>query len=132
MNSSSSAAVQPRPNRFMYVFGGLILVGVGLYFLLMGVDSQALDNTKGTATVVGKEYREAGRTYTTEIIGGRTRTIPRVTSEMYILKLEINGRQTEAAVAKSLYDAINNGDKVQVVYRRRRITGALQVVDVIR
>lgn len=116
----------------MYVFGGVILVGVALYFLFMAVDGQALGNTKGTARVVDKEYREAGRTYTTEIIGGQTRTIPRVTPEMYILKLEIDGRQTEAPVAKSLYDAVNKGDKVQVVYRRRRITGALQVTDVIR
>ncbi len=116
----------------MYVFGVVILLGVGLYFLFMAVDGQAIGNTRGTATVVDKEYREAGRTYTTQIVGGQTRTIPRVTPEMYILKLEINGRKTEAAVAKSIYDAVNKGDKVQVVYRRRRITGALQVVDVLR
>lgn len=117
---------------FMVILGGIVLCCVAIYFLFMAINDIALEKKEGYATVAGKGYREAGRTYTTQVIGGRAHTIPQSTPEMYILMLDIAGRQIECAVSRDLYGMINAGEKVTVVYQRRRITGGLQVLDVIR
>jgi hypothetical protein len=119
-------------SRYMVILGAIILVCVAIYFSFTGVDGFALGNRKGKASVVSKEYRETKRGYSTEIIGGRTRTVPRVTPEMYVLKLKLDGKETEFAVEKGLYNAINVGDQVQVTYQRRRITGAIKIIEVTR
>jgi hypothetical protein len=118
--------------RFMYIAGVVILVAVALYFLFMVVDGQALPEEKSTATVIGKGFREAGRTYYTQIIDNRPVIIPQAKPEMYLLKLDIGGRETEGAVTKDLYEAVKAADQVRVTYQRRRLSGALQVVQVDR
>ncbi|HEU0177528.1 MAG TPA: hypothetical protein VFV58_24970 [Blastocatellia bacterium] len=119
-------------NRYMVILGAIIVVCVVLYFSFTTVDGVALGNQKGKATVVNKEYRETKRGYSTEIIGGRTKAVPRVTPEMYILKLKLDGKETEFAVEKELYSAVNVGDYVQIIYQRRRITGAIKIIEVTR
>jgi hypothetical protein len=120
------------PNRFIYIFSIAVLVAVGIYYLYMAVDGLALQEQSGAGKVVGKDYRPPGRTYVTQVIAGRTTTLPQVTPEVYILKLDIGGKSTEYPVAKEFYNATNSGDQVRVSYKQRRITGALQVVSVSR
>jgi hypothetical protein len=116
----------------MVIFGLLIVTVVGLYMAFMAVNDLALRNRQGTAMVIRKEYRDASRIYSTQVIGGRTQTIPQTTPEMYLLHLDVEGRHGVSAVAKSLYDHLEPGNQVQVIYQQRRLTGALQVVDVFR
>jgi hypothetical protein len=116
----------------MVTLGALIVIGVACYFLYTTVDGAALGNHRGQATVVDKEYRELKRIHSTEIVGGKTRVIPKVTPEMYVLKLKLDGKETEFAVDRSLYDAIKIGDQVQVTYQRRRITGSIKIIEVTR
>jgi hypothetical protein len=116
----------------MYIAGIVILICVGLYFLFMAVDGLGLEVQTGTAKVLGLEYREAGKTYTTEIINNRPYVRPQARPEMYLLKLDINGRETAGAVPRALYEAVQPGDQVRVTYQRRRITGLLQVLEVSR
>lgn len=130
MNNQSLNTQQPQSSRFMVKFGIVIVIGVAIYFLFMAIDGIGLKHQTGTAMVIGKTYRESGKTYRTQKIGNRTLTIPQHTPEMYILQLTIGGKQTECAVDKSLYDAVQREDEVNVIYQKRRIMGHLQVIDV--
>ena len=114
----------PQPYSFMPLVGAVVLVRVALYFAFMITDGMWLPDRMGTATVTGKEYREAHQTYATQPVGKtnlvRSQTVP----EMYILKLEIHGKPTIAARSKkSIYNAVRAGDAVEVTYQRRRCHG---------
>ena len=128
----ASGSTQSRPGSFMYVFGAIILICVVGWYAFNAIDSLALENRTGMARVVAKEHRDARQTYTTDIIGGKAQTVPRTLPEMYILKLDIGGRETSGVVEKDLYSAVNPQDEVRVTYQRRRITGGLQIVSVTR
>jgi hypothetical protein len=130
MISASPRELRPQGNRFMVIFGAVIVAGVALYFAFMVLDGVGLESHEGEARVTGKEYRESGTTYTTQVIGGTARSIPHTTGEMYILALEVDGKETQAPVTKELYSTVRTGDRLQVTYQQRRLTGALQVVDV--
>jgi hypothetical protein len=114
----------------MWIVGLAVLVGVVLYFAFQAADGLALANQTTSAKVVAKGYREAGQSYYTEIIVRLPVAQPRVTPEMYVLKLALDGREVECPVSLVLYNATNNGDQVNVTYQRRRITGALKVLNV--
>ncbi len=119
-----------QPTNFMVIFGGIVVAGFLVYLIFMAANNFGLSEKKGTATILEKGYRQAGRTYITQVIGKRTMTIPQITPEMYILKLDINGRQAEFAASKSQYNALNAGDQVQMTYKHKRITGSMQVLNV--
>jgi hypothetical protein len=121
-----------RSGRFMHIAGIVILTGVGLYFLFMAVDGLGLKVLSAPATVVGREYREAGKTYTTQVINNRPHVLPRARPAIYILQLDVGARQAAGAVPKRLFAVIQAGDRVQVTYQQRRITGLLQVLEVTR
>ena len=109
------------------LMGGLIVLAVVLYFGFRAVDAAGIPRQSGSATVTGKEYRPAAKTYRTDLVGGQTRAIPQVSPERYVLKLEFEGKDTECTVSRDLYQSLQQGDRVQVVYQKRRLTGALQV-----
>src|SRR5262249_53480901 len=132
MSQSPPPSGFPRSVRIMYIAGIVILVCVGLYFLFLAVDGLGREVQTGTGRLLGLEYREAGQTYTTEIINNRPYVRPQARPEVYLLKLDINGRQTAGAVPKALYEGVRPGDEVQVTYVKRRITGLLQVLEVSR
>jgi len=123
---------KPKPVNFMAVLGGIILAGVAVYAVFMGVNSFGLEDQKGSAVILEKGYREAGKTYTTQKIGNRMMTVPQITPEAYILKMEIDGKKTEFPTTKAVYDATDTDDRISVTYVRKRITGSLQIVDVKR
>ena len=132
MIDKDSTPAQVYASPFMIKVGIVMLVGMGLYFLFMAVNNLGLVDRHATATVISKEYRKADTTYTTQKIGNRMQTLPQTTSEMYILKLDVNGKPTECAVDKWLYNELHTGEQVKVVYKKKRISGGLQVFDITR
>ena len=112
------------------VAGAVILVSVLSYFGFQAVDAAGLADQQGTATVLGREHRDAATKYRTELIGGQTRVIPQHTPEMYIVTLRIGNQETTHAVDRALYDSLRTGDQLAVVYQQRRISGGLQVTRV--
>ena len=132
MSGSTERRGLPRPKSFMPAVGAVALVGVALYFGFMAVDGLGLRDQRGTARVAAKEYREAGRSYATQPVGGHNLTRVQTTPEMYILELEIDGRPSACPVAKETYDAVAVGDQLQVTYQQRRVLGRLQVTEVRR
>lgn len=120
------------PNRFILVFGGIVLAGVLLYYAFMAIDGMGLTDQQASGTVLGKEHRPPGRSYSTQIVGNRTLVVPQTTSDAYVLRLDIRGREAAALVDKDTYDALAPNSQVTVTYQRRRLTGAIQVVAVTR
>lgn len=127
MTENAATPTGPYASRFIYVFAAVILAGVGLYYSFLAVDGVGLSNREGVATVTGKEYREAGTTYSTQQIGDRMQTIPQSVPDAYLLQLDLNGQMAQFPVEKSLYDEISIGDRVGVGYQEKRITGGLVV-----
>ncbi len=126
MSSSS-----PSSSNFMYLFGAIILFCVAIYFLLLAIDSLGLEEKKTQVKVISKGYKQAGKTYITQIVANRPIVLPQVKPEMYILGVEIQGREIECVVDKSLFDRIEVGEEIQVLYQKRRILGKIQVIQVI-
>ena len=122
----------PGPNRFIAVFGGIVLAGVLLYYGFMALDGLGLADQQAQGIVLGKEHRPPGRTYSTQIVGNRTLVVPQTTSDAYVLRLDVLGREAGALVDKDTYDAAAPNAQVTVTFQRRRLTGAIQVVAVTR
>src|SRR5438270_21645 len=97
----------------LYVTGLVILIGVGLCFLLQAIDGLGLETNKGSGTVVGREHREARMGYRTEIINSQPRPVRHYTPEKYVLKLDINGQQTEGTVSRGLFEEVQPGDRLE-------------------
>jgi hypothetical protein len=116
----------------MYTAGLVILIAAGLCFLFQAVDGLGLETRQGTGTVLAREHREAVMGHRTEIINEQPTVVPHVTSEKYILKLEIGGRQAEGVVSRSIFEAARPGDRVQVTFQKRRLTERLHVLEVTR
>ena len=128
-----SAPVPPgTPGTPMYAIGGVILVGALLWMGFMAADGLGLGESRDSAVVVGKSYRAAGKTYVTERIGNQNLVVPHATPEAYLLDLTLRGDSAQAAVERTLFEALQAGDTVSVRYQRRRLTGRTQVVGVDR
>jgi hypothetical protein len=121
-----------QPSNLWALIGGVILVAVVVYFGFQAVDATGLAAQLGTATVISKEHKKAGKTYRTDIVAGQTRVIPQDTPEMYLVKLRIGDKETTHAVERDLFDSLNNGDQLAVSYQQRRFTGGVQVIRVER
>lgn len=116
----------------MYIFGAIAIVCFALYFLFMAIDGLGLKETQATAKVIAKGYKQAGKTYVTQIVANRPVVLPQATPEMYLLQLNIGGKKTECAVEKSIYENINAEDLIQVIFQKRRILGKVQVLRVVQ
>jgi len=118
--------------RFPYVLGVAVLVLAGLWYGFMAIDGVGLKKDFQLTVVRGKTFREAGQTYTREIINNRTYTVAQSRPETYALELELNGGRAVGFVERSLYEAVEPGDTVRVIYQRRRLTGGIDVLQVTR
>lgn len=117
-------------NPFMVIFGAIVVLSVALYFIFFIANTFGLEDKQAVATVLKKEYKAAGQTYVTQVIGGRTQTLPQITPEMHILIVSIGEKQAEVVVEKSVYNGIYIGAKISVTYQERRITGHLQILGI--
>lgn len=129
MNASASFLTQLS---WSETLGAVIVLGGGLYLLFLAIDGLGLPEQQATAIIAGKEHYEAKQTYKTELIGGRTRVIPHMNPEKYLLKLTLGDQLTEGAVEKNLYEATQLNERVQVTYRQRRLTGNVEVTAIAR
>jgi hypothetical protein len=130
MTQSDLSQTIPKPTNFMLYIGGLMFAGLLIYFAFTAVNSLGLKEQSATARVIVKDYKEAGSTYVTQKVGNRILTIPQSQAEMYLLGLDVQGKSSLCAVAKTVYDRLNIGDQVEVVFRRKRVTGSVEVLSV--
>jgi hypothetical protein len=114
----------------MFILGAVILAGVLGWMLFQAVDGLGLETSVAPAQVMAKGYRDAGKTYVTQIINNRPLVIPQTTPEAWFFELDLAGTRTEAVVSRDTFDHVQAGDQVFVSFARRRLTGGLTVVDV--
>jgi hypothetical protein len=118
--------------RVTAALGTILLTGAAIWMGGTALDGMGLEENTGSAVVTGKSHRDAGTTYTREIINNRSYTVAQATPEVYALLLELEGRQVAGAVNQALWDTTTAGDSVRVKYRRRRLTGGIDVLGVTR
>src|SRR5580704_14309843 len=115
-------------SNFMPILGGLVLIGVLAYYGFYAANTLGLERRRAEAVVLAKDYKPASKGYSTELIGGKTTVVPKVTAESFWLRLHVDGNETVFPVRKDFYDSVNGGERVLVTYQKRRLTGTLQVV----
>jgi hypothetical protein len=113
-----------------YILGLVVLTGFGAYFSFAAIDGFGLPSQQAIATVVDQEHRNAAKGHRYEIINQRPMVTPHVTGEKYILKLDVAGRRAEGEVRRTLFEAVKPGDRVQVTFQNRRLTGRIKVLDI--
>lgn len=119
-------------NPFVFIFSGVLLVAVLVYFSWGALDHLGLAEEKSSAVVTAKNHYPPGVTYRTNIVAGRAWTMADPTSDAHVLTLNMGQESTGAIVSKDLYDALQPGDRVQVQMRRTRFSRRLEVTQVVR
>jgi len=115
----------------MPVFGGIILIGVALYFIFWAVNTLGLEHRSATATVTGKEYHPPGTSYQSQNIAGRNYTRLLRTPEQCVVLLDLLEHPAAAEVEPVFYERLKPGEQVRVTYQRRRLTGSLAVTKIV-
>ena len=142
-------------NPYVYLFSIIVLVAVIAYFGFGVIDRAGLETTTAQAVVTGKQYTAAGKTYVTNVTGGRTWVQEQANPESYAVTLNVlvgdrgeetgedgrrgdgdrkeekNVEKSVGLVSREMYDSLEDGDRVTVRIRRTRITRKLQVVEVL-
>ena len=119
-------------NPFVFIFSGVLLVAVLVYFGWGALDHLGLADEQSSAVVTAKNYYPPGVTYRTNIVAGRAWTMADPTSDAYVLTLNLGQKPTGAVVSKDLYDVLQPGDRVKVQMRRTRFSQRLEVTQVVR
>ena len=118
-------------NPFAYIFPLVLLVGFGGYYLYGAADRLGLPIESADAVVTGKQYTPGGTTYNTNIAGGRAWTQSNKTNDMYAIELLVGTEPTVGLVDKQAFERLNKNDRVRVKIRRTRVSGRLEVVEVV-
>ena len=122
----------PSSVRWMRVLVVVVLVAVVAYTALMMVERTGAATLSVRGSVVDKRHVAAHRTYVTEIINGRSVVVPREVADAYVIELSVPGGRTTGVIPQELYDRLATGDSVTVEIRRRRISRAIDVLQVSR
>jgi hypothetical protein len=115
-------------NPYVYVFAAIVIGAVLVYYGFGLIDRMGVEVRSSAATVTGKQYTAGGKTYVTNVAGGRTWTQAQETPETYAVTLNVGGEPTVGLVSKQMFESLNAGDKVNVKFRRTRITKRLEVI----
>jgi hypothetical protein len=118
------------PNRLVYVFPAVALAAAALYYGYGAMDRLGLEIRETEARVTAKQVTPGSTTYYTRIVGGRAWSQAAENPGLRVVVLAINGEETGAAVERSTFDSLEEGDRVRVRYQRTRLTNQVLVTDV--
>ena len=94
-----------------------LLLGLSaLWGIIWALDSLKLKERNAFASVRAKFHREI--------------EAPVRTEATYMLEMEIDGERLNGSVNAKLYEMLEPGDRIEVVYLRRRLTGILEYISV--
>lgn len=122
----------PTSVRWMRVLVVVVIVAVVAYTGFMMVERTGAATTSVRGSVVDKRHVAAHRTYVTQIVNGRSVVVPREVDDAYVVDLSVPGGRTTGVVPQELYDRLAAGDSVTVEIRRRRISRAIDALQVSR
>ncbi len=114
-------------NRFIFVFAGLMLLAGLAYYAYRLADGAFLSEREAAGKVVGKEYVPFSEQYRMQNVGGINQTVKIAVPETWLLTLDLEGAQAQASVDAEEFKAIPAGTLVKVKYKKRRVSGNLQV-----
>ncbi|MDB5105329.1 MAG: hypothetical protein JWP91_3018 [Fibrobacteres bacterium] len=114
-------------NKFIFIFAGLMLLAGAVYYAYRIADGAFLTESESVAKVVGKEHVPFSEQYRMQNIGGVNRTVKIAVPETWLLLVDLNGSGARAGVDPEEFRTIPAGTEVRVRYKRRRISGNLQV-----
>lgn len=107
-----------------------VLVCVALFFLFILVDGFFLSNQTANAVVRSLEFSAGGKTYVTQIVNNRPYVMAQEKPDAFLVKMNLGGREVVAVVEQTLFESLEPGEQVEVVYQQRRLTGIYQVLEV--
>ena len=113
-----------------YIMPALILGAALVYFLYYAFDKVGLETSMTNAIVTAKDYTPGSTSYVNRIAGGRSWTQAQQQPDFYAVSLNIENEPTVALVTKEKFDRLEKNDRVQVTYRRTRISDRIEVMDV--
>lgn len=108
-----------------------MFAAVAAYWGFLLADRYFLSESEATAIVTGKEYQPFTEKYQVQSIGGRTQTVKIAVPETWLLEFETAGTRGKAQVEREVFDAVPEGTAMKIRFKRRRITGNLQVTEVL-
>lgn len=129
---SDTSVPMPASVRWMRIFAGIVLAAVAAYYALTAVERTGVHARSVRGTVVNKRHVPSHRTYVTEVINGRSMVVPRDVADAYVVDLALPGGAASGVVTQELYDRLAAGDSVTVDVRQRRLSRALDVLQVSR
>lgn len=122
----------PASVRWMRALVVLVVAGVVAYTAFMMVERSGAATSTVRAAVVDKRHVAAHKTYVTQVINGRSVVVPREVADAYVVDLALTGGRSSGVVSQDLYDQVSPGDTVTATVRRRRVSGTIDVLQVIR
>ena len=121
------ATYTPMGGKFIYIFAGIILLAGIMYYAYRMADGFFLTEMEATGKVVGKEHVPFSEQYRMQNIAGINQTVKIAVPETWLLTVDINGAQAQASVDHDEFQSILAGTEVKVKYKKRRVSGNLQV-----
>jgi hypothetical protein len=122
----------PASVRWMRILVVVVLIGMACYTGFMMLERTGASTSTRRAAVTGKRHMPAHRTYVTEIIRGRSMVVPREVADAYVVDLALTDGRASGVVAQDLYDRLSVGDSVTAQVRRRRLSRAIDVLEISR
>ena len=123
LEHSLNAFRQNTLGRAQIVLLALFVVGGG-YYGCRALNEKGLAEREQLATVLEKTRRDAERVQMP--MRRREVAIP----EAFVLKLELDGDTIVHAVEPDLYQSVDIGSEVSVHYRKRRLSGTIDVDEI--
>ncbi len=117
----------PTGGRFIYIFAGLMIAGVILWYAYRFADGGFLAEQEAQASVLGKEHVPPSEKSMLQNIGGVNQFVKVAIPETWLLNLDIAGKTAQAAVDQEEFRKRMTGESVKVRFKRKRISGNLQV-----
>jgi hypothetical protein len=119
-------------NPFIFIFSVVVLCAVALYCGYIAFDGWGLEIDQQKATVTHKQHYAGSEAPVVTIAAGRPWVQSQLTPEVFLLELKSDTTAIHAAVTKTVFDAVTPGDTVSIKFQRRRISGRLEVVEVLQ
>jgi hypothetical protein len=125
-------------NKFIFIFAGLMLAAGAAYFAYRLLDTAFLAESEGFGKIVGKEYVPYSEKYQMQNVGGINRTVKIAVPETWLVNLEISSdtqssarpEEAKASVDPVDFKTLKEGDMLAVKYKKRRLSGNVQVTQV--
>ena len=104
-----------------------MLAIAALYFTFNAADGAFLSEHQASGPVVNKLYLPAHEEYRTQNVGGVNRNLKIMVPNAWLLEIDLGGPRVRASVDPDVYESMQPGTMVRIQYRKRRISGTLQV-----